>query len=98
MVWGVSWVIFVACDCSLTLSSGLLGRVSFCALAWQWASWCHRPPRQVEYVSWFFVDGNRYKRCVSQLYYLTYRLSSPRSRNILCWIVGCRFSRVFVFG
>ncbi|KAG9316243.1 amino acid permease-domain-containing protein [Chiua virens] len=28
------------------------------------------------------------------LYYLTYKLSSPRYRNILCWIVGCRQNSV----
>ena len=35
---------------------------------------------------------------IPQLYYLTHMLSSPRYRNILCWIVGCESSRVFVLG
>ncbi len=31
------------------------------------------------------------------LYYWTYRFSSPRWRNLLCWIVGCQFLRILIF-
>ncbi|KAG6374456.1 amino acid permease-domain-containing protein [Boletus reticuloceps] len=37
------------------------------------------------YVHW---DGAGRAQPRRQLYYLTYTLSSPRSRNVLCWIVG----------
>ena len=36
-----------------------------------------------ELASWAPTSGG--------LYFWTYSLSSPRYRNLLCWIVGCRY-------
>jgi hypothetical protein len=34
-------------------------------------------------------------RCLRQLYFWTYSFSSPRWRNLLCWLVGCELSRCY---
>lgn len=61
MVWGVRSVPSVTCICSLTLCSGLLGRVSLCVLGWRWASWHHQPRRQVGYVFYLSADSHWYE-------------------------------------